>query len=147
MNNFINKEDFLKYLPQKPPFLFVDRVIEQSGNQIIAERDIRQDEPFFEGHFPGQPIMPGVLICEFAFQTGAILMAILNGGIIDGFPMLTKIEKVRIKNSGLPGETLLARVTLKEKLDNAYYLKAKVTAGAKKIMTLEFAGMLTKIEK
>ena len=143
----MDKHNFLKYLPQRPPFLFVDRIIEQSENLIIAERDVRSEEPFFEGHFPGQPIMPAVLIFEFVFQAGAILMAVLDDGFGDRLPMLTRVQNVRIKNSAYPGDTLSAEVILKEKLSNAYYLKAQVTANSKKIMVLEFAGMLSGTKK
>tara|TARA_B100000686_G_C16805020_1_gene989288 strand:+ start:1900 stop:2331 length:432 start_codon:yes stop_codon:yes gene_type:complete len=143
----MDKHNFLKYLPQRPPFLFIDRVVEQSENQIVAEKDVRSEEPFFEGHFPGKPVMPAVLICEFVFQAGAILMAVLDGGFGDRLPMLTRVQNVRIKNSAVPGDTLSAEVTLKEKLSNAYYLKAQVTTNSKKIMILEFAGMLSGNEK
>ena len=143
----MDKHNFLKYLPQRPPFLFIDRVVEQSENQIVAEKDVRSEEPFFEGHFPGKPVMPAVLICEFVFQAGAILMAVLDDGFGDRLPMLTRVQNVRIKNSAYPGDTLSAEVILKEKLSNAYYLKAQVTANSKKIMVLEFAGMLSGTKK
>lgn len=136
-------DDILKYLPQRPPFLFVDRVVSQEGNRIVAERDVRADEPYFAGHFPGRPIMPGVLVCEFVFQAGAILMAILDGSFDGRLPVLTRIQNVRIKNAVVPGDTIRAEVWLKERAGNAFYLDAKVTAGSKKVMTLEFAGMLT----
>ena len=140
-------EDLLKYLPQRPPFLFVDRVVEHYGNCIVAEKDLQARESYFEGHFPGNPVMPGVLICEFVFQTGTILMAILEGGFEGRLPVLTRIKNVHIKNPAFPGDTLSAQVTLKQKLANAYFLEGRVVSGSKKIMTLDFAGMLTRRDK
>ena len=136
-------DEILKLIPQRPPFLFVDRIIKQEDSRLVAEKDIKLDEPYFQGHFPGKPIMPGVLICEFVFQTGALLMAKLDGKLVNRFPILTRIQNVRIKSAALPGDTLSAEVILKERVGNAFYLKGTVTKRLKKVMTLEFAGMLT----
>ncbi|MBK8205659.1 MAG: transposase [Planctomycetes bacterium] len=62
-------------IPHREPFLFVDRVIERSDGRIVTERLVRADEPHFAGHYPGSPLMPGVLICEACFQTGAMLLS------------------------------------------------------------------------
>ena len=62
-------------IPHREPFLFVDRVIEQSDGRMVTEREVRADEPHFKGHYPGAPLMPGVLICEACFQTGAMLLS------------------------------------------------------------------------
>ena len=61
-------------IPHREPFLFVDRVVAQSETRIVTERAVREDEPHFAGHYPGSPLMPGVLICEACFQAGAILL-------------------------------------------------------------------------
>lgn len=62
-------------IPHREPFLFVDRIVEQGEGRIITERSVRADEPQFEGHYPGSPLMPGVLLCEACFQTGAMLLS------------------------------------------------------------------------
>jgi len=67
-------------IPHREPFLFVDRIVEQSETRIATERLIRADEPHFAGHYPGSPLMPGVLICEACFQTGAILLGHRSAG-------------------------------------------------------------------
>ena len=136
-------EEILKFIPQRPPFLFVDRIIDQSDKSIITEKDVKAEEPYFAGHFPGRPIMPGVLICEFVFQTGALLMAKLDESLENRVPLLTRIQNVRIRNTVVPGNTIIAEVVLKERLGNAYYLQGKVSTGSKKVLTIEFAGILT----
>ena len=68
-------KNFLDYMPQREPFLFVDRVVEITDSYIKTEKQVKADEPFFAGHFPGRPIMPGVLICEAVFQSSSVLMS------------------------------------------------------------------------
>ncbi|MBX3459394.1 MAG: transposase [Planctomycetes bacterium] len=65
----------LDAIPHREPFLFVDRVVERAEGRIVTERLVRADEPHFKGHYPGAPLMPGVLICEACFQTGAMLLS------------------------------------------------------------------------
>ena len=138
-------DEILNLLPQRPPFLFVDRFVQEDEKRLIAEKDVKADEPYFEGHFPGRPVMPGVLICEFVFQAGILLIAKLEGDFGNRLPVLTRIHDVRIKNVVIPGDTIVAEVTLKERVTNAYYLRGKVTSGSKKVMTLEFVGMLSEV--
>ena len=89
-------QDFLKYIPHRPPFLFVDKVTEETQDSIKAEKFIDPKEPFFQGHYPDRPIMPGVLIFESIFQTGAIMMGkqIANEGRI---PVLTRVNNKKYK--------------------------------------------------
>lgn len=85
--------------------------------------------------------MPGVLICEFAFQTGAVLIAGRAGGLGDRIPVLTRVQNVRFKNPVFPGDLMESEVSLKGKAGPAHYLEGVVRVGEKKILTLEFAVM------
>lgn len=127
--------DVLAALPHRPPFLFVDRIVEQSARRIVTEWDVREDLAAFAGHFPGQPVLPGVLTAEFCFQSAAILFSGEPGG---GLPVLTRIEDARYKKVVRPGETLRAEVELVEQLSNARWCKAHVTSAGASVLRIGF---------
>lgn len=99
-------------LPHRDPFLFLTRIIAiEKGKSAIAEFDIPQDHLFFKGHFPQEPIFPGVVILEMMAQTGAL--AILSDTDLKGkVAYLAGIEDARFKRPVRPGETLRAEVTI-----------------------------------
>ncbi|MBT5550961.1 MAG: 3-hydroxyacyl-ACP dehydratase FabZ [Nitrospina sp.] len=133
--------DFLNYIPHRPPFLFVDRVLEEYEDTIKTEKRVDPEEPFFAGHYPGNPIMPGVLIFESIFQAGAIMMGkrIANKGRI---PVLTRVNNIKLKHAVHPGDTMQIEVTLKDLVSNAAYMTGKATVNGKTAVTLEFTAML-----
>jgi 3-hydroxyacyl-[acyl-carrier-protein] dehydratase len=139
-------QDFLQYIPHRPPFLFVDRVIEESADTIKVEKEIDPKEPFFEGHYPERPIMPGVLIFESIFQAGAIMMGkrIANEGRI---PVLTRVNNIKLKHAVNPGDTLQVEVTLKELVSTAAYMKGIASVKGKTVVSLEFSAMLVEETK
>ncbi len=128
-----------KYIPHRPPFLFVDEIIETSYDRIVTRKKIDADEEFFKGHYPGNPIMPGVLLCEAIFQSGAILIAKNIGGEIDGTPVLTRINNAKFKNMVKPGDLVTIEVNLKEKLSNAFFMRGKASVDGKVAVIVEFA--------
>ena len=137
-------KNFLDYMPQREPFLFVSRVISITDSSIQTEKQIEIDEPFFAGHFPGKPIMPGVLICEAVFQSGSILMgkraeSAANKSLI---PLITRISNVKLKHVVLPGDLMEIEVKLVEIIGQAAYLKGKVKVRGKTALTVEYAAML-----
>ena len=132
-------EDVLAAIPQRPPFLFVDKIISKEGNSITTQRTLRDDEYFFQGHFPGNPIMPGVLLCEACFQTGAILM---GGSNQPGLGVVTRIRDTKFKNFAKPGDTLTIKVTLDDKVDNAYYMSGTIRIDDKLILKIIFQAAL-----
>ena len=137
-------ENFLNYMPQREPFLFVDRVVEVTDSSIKTEKQIQADEPFFAGHFPGRPIMPGVLICEAVFQSSSILMSKRSGASSnDGrIPLITRIANVKLKRVVLPGDLMEVEVKLKEILGQAVYMSGKVKVKGETVLTVEFSAML-----
>ena len=139
-------EDVLNAIPHRPPFLFVDKVVELTENKIKANREMRSDESFFQGHFPGNPVMPGVLICESIFQAGGILLSNILGGVGGGTPVLTRISNARFKNIVRPGDLLELQAELVETVSNAYFMKGSASVAGKTAVTVEFAVSLVKSE-
>lgn len=135
-------EEFLQYIPHRPPFLFVDRVVSATEDRIKTQKEVKTNEPYFEGHFPGRPIMPGVLILESVFQTGAILMGKRMQGAENRIPVVTRVNHVKFKHAVLPGDTMEMEVNLKEWVDPAFFLSGKVTVNGKTAVTVDFAVML-----
>ena len=131
------------FLPHRDPFLFIDEVIEVSNEKIVAKRFVSPDEEFFKGHFPDFPIMPGVLLCEACFQTGAIYLAkqIEKEGrsLNDITPVLSRIRDARFKQMVKPGDVVTIEVTMLETLSKFFFLKGKVLKEGKPALVIEFA--------
>jgi len=102
---------FLRLLPHRYPFLLVDRVVELSGERTLTLKNVTINEPFFTGHFPDRPIMPGVLIVE-AFAQSAAILALGTIGERPSLFMLTGIDKVRLRRRVVPGDQLKMEVKL-----------------------------------
>ena len=102
---------FLKLLPHRYPFLLVDRVLEQDGERVLTLKNVTVNEPFFAGHFPSMPIMPGVLILEALAQSAAVLALSIIGERRSLF-MLTGIDKARLRRRVVPGDQLKMEVRL-----------------------------------
>ncbi len=132
-------EDVLKAIPHRPPFLFVDKIVELTETTIKTTKEISPEEPFFKGHYPGNPIMPGVLICESIFQTGAILLSNIISDISEGTPVLTRISNAKFKNIVRPSATLEMEAEVVERVSNAFFLKGKASSEGKTVVTVEFA--------
>lgn len=130
-------------IPHRPPFLFIDEIIEVTETGAVAERLIRADEPQFTGHYPGNPIMPGVLLCEATFQTAAIFLVQRNltGGDASAqlTPVLARIGEAKFKQIVRPGDTIRIEVMFKETLSQFHFLRGKITVGGKLALTNEFA--------
>lgn len=103
--------DIQKLLPHRYPFLLVDRVLEYTPNvSITAVKNVSINEPFFQGHFPGAPVMPGMLILEALAQAGGVLIAMgLEGPLDDRLFMFTGVEKARFRRPVVPGDQLILR--------------------------------------
>jgi 3-hydroxyacyl-[acyl-carrier-protein] dehydratase len=123
-------EEILRTIPHRPPFLFIDEIVDIRNDGASCKRTIRMEEPQFEGHYPNNPIMPGVLLCEACFQTGAIFLAkqIEKEGrsLNDVTPVLSRISDARFKQMIKPGDEILIEVTMKETISKFHFLRGKV---------------------
>ncbi len=130
-------------IPHKPPFLFVDKVIEKSAEHCICERLVRENEPHFAGHYPGNPIMPGVLLCEACFQAASVFLIerIKAAGedITGKTPILARIENAKFRQLVKPGDTLRIEVRFKETVSGFNFMTGKITVDGKTAMTCTYA--------
>ncbi|RUM37966.1 MAG: beta-hydroxyacyl-ACP dehydratase [Desulfobulbus sp.] len=128
-------------IPHRDPFLWLDRVMEITCQEISAEKTLSPDLPLFNGHYPEYPLMPGVLLCEAVFQAGALLIGelIKEGEKTVGIPVLTRILGAKFKREVRPGDTITIKAALKEKLGAAWFLKGTVRVHGKVAVQVEFA--------
>jgi len=106
-NQGMDIQRILQLLPHRYPFLLVDRVVEcVSGSHIKAYKNITFNEPFFQGHFPGAPIMPGVLILEALAQTGGLLAVSGMESLDDKLFLFTGLDGVKFRRQVVPGDRL-----------------------------------------
>ena len=115
-------EEIYRRIPHRSPFLFVDRIIEINSDDATCELHVREDLDLFKGHYPDNPIFPGVLSCEAVFQTGAIFLSekigqeALNSNTVT--PVLSRIRDARFKRMIKPGDTIQIRSYFRNKLVN-----------------------------
>ena len=128
-------------IPHRPPFLFVDAVLELTETGIVATRTVRAEEPHFAGHYPGNPLMPGVLLCETVFQAAAIYMAKTHGSA-DGraqTPVLARIKEAKFKRMVRPGDELRVEATFEETLGQFHFMRGRILVEGKPVMSVSFA--------
>ena len=126
-------------IPHRDPFLWLDEVVELTTVTVRANKRLPEDLPVFEGHYPGFPVLPGVLLCEAVFQAGAVLIA-SAGDIPEGrVPVGTRQNETRFRRMVRPGETLEIEVTLDETLGGAWFLSGKVSVDGQVAVRLQFA--------
>ena len=131
-------EEIHAAIPHRAPMLLVDEIVERGENRILCRKTFRADEFFFQGHYPGRPIVPGVILCECAMQAGAILLSQFLAEA-KGVPVATRLSDVKFKQMIVPGDTVELEVALNERLSGAFFLTAKVTSAGKLAVRFDFA--------
>jgi beta-hydroxyacyl-ACP dehydratase FabZ len=135
--------DIIRRLPHRYPFLLVDRVLEfTDGERLVAVKNVTADEPFFGGHFPGRPIMPGVLICEALVQAGGLLASCSSNGLPPGRGVvLAGFERVRFRRRVVPGDQIRLEVELVHKRRTLWRMKGWARVEGRVVAEAEFLTM------
>jgi 3-hydroxyacyl-[acyl-carrier-protein] dehydratase len=127
-------------IPHRPPFLFVDEIVSETPESLVARRTWRADEDFYQGHYPNAPITPGVLLCEAVFQAGALYLSRNAGGATaGGVPLLVKIGDARFRNPVYPGDTVTIEVKKKDVTAGFFSMSGSVKRGETRILNVEFS--------
>ncbi len=132
-------------LPHRFPFQFIDRVLEfDDGARIVALKNVSINEPYFRGHFPEQPLMPGVLICEALAQAGALLAHGSTDGVGPGrVCVLAGLDHVRFRRPVLPGDQLHLEVVLQKRRRPLWRMSGMARVGAQLAAEAELSLMET----
>ncbi len=136
----MSKETIENRIPHRAPMLLLDEVVSQDDRQIVCKKTFNADDFFVQGHFPGQPIVPGVIQCECCLQAGAVLLSMhADGERGSSVPVATRMDGVKFKRMVKPGDTVEIHVNLDDQVSNAYYMTGKMLLDGKVAMRLTFA--------
>ena len=124
----MDREEIQRYLPHRSPMLLVDEVRQDADGTVHGQYRIREDEFFCRGHFPGNPIVPGVILCEIMAQSCAHLML---DDLIDHLPVFRDIDEVKFKQTVHPGDLCEVTCRVDAKKAGIYYCSAFLEAGGK----------------
>ena len=143
----IGIDEVMRRIPHRPPFLLIDRAEQYRENQsIVGIKMVTINEPFFVGHFPGRPVMPGVLIIEAIAQTGGVLMSksmdvdVENKGI-----MFISVDNCRFRHPVKPGDVLRMPVEVMRARGDVFKFRGRGMVGDKVAAEAEFAAMLIEV--
>ena len=148
-NDVINLEEIQQLIPHRYPFLLVDKVINyKKGESCTGIKNVTINENFFQGHFPNNPVMPGVLIIEAMAQTSAVLVA----KSLDAEPntkgvLFTGIQEAKFRKSVVPGDRLELNVRILNNKMNIWFLEGTGFVDGKKVIDVKFSALLTDIAK
>jgi len=135
--------EIFKSVPHRYPFLLVDRIVEIQGNEkVVGVKNVSINEPFFQGHFPDKPVMPGVLICEAMAQVGAIFAHNARGGVADNKVfVLTGLDNVKFKRPVEPGDQLRMELTCLKRRGSFWKMQGVATVEGKLVAQAEISAM------
>ncbi|MEZ4796648.1 MAG: bifunctional UDP-3-O-[3-hydroxymyristoyl] N-acetylglucosamine deacetylase/3-hydroxyacyl-ACP dehydratase [Flavobacteriaceae bacterium] len=137
----------MEMLPHRPPFLLVDKILELSDVHVIGLKNVTMNEPFFVGHFPGAPVMPGVLQIEAMAQTGGILVLSTVPDPENYLTYLLKIDNVRYKHQVVPGDTLIFKLDLISPIRRGLcQMHGKAYANGKLVSEAEIMAQIVKVK-
>ena len=139
MDNTFDIQKIMNLLPHRYPFIMIDRILELvPGEKVIALKNVTINEPFFQGHFPGRPIMPGVLIIEAMGQAGAVLAAeSLPGKQQDSLIYFMSMDKVKFRQPVVPGDQLIFEMKFLKKRAKVFKMSGVALVDGKRVVEAE----------
>lgn len=144
----IDIEGIKRLIPHRYPFLFVDRIVELVvGERIVGIKNVSAGEPFFEGHFPGYPVMPGVIILEALAQTGAIMMLSVDDNDGDKIPFFAGLDKVKFRRQVVPGDQLRLELTVLKQRSGTCRLQGKAFVDGELAAEADILAVIRAVEK
>lgn len=139
-------KDISRFLPHKHPFLLVDKIIEKSPNHVLAIKNVTADQYFFNGHFPGDPIFPGVLQLEAMAQAGGVLILSEVDDPENYTTLFLKIDNAKFKDKVVPGDTLIMKLELMEPIRRGICLmRGRAYVGDKLVSEAEMMAQIVRI--
>ncbi len=139
--------EIMEMLPHRYPFLLVDKILEADKNHVKALKNVTINEPFFQGHFPGKPVMPGVLIVESMAQSAVALIVNFIENPKDYLFYFMKIDKVKFRKPVVPGDTIIHEITLEKERGTMVVIKGKSYVDGKLVCEGELTAMAVKREE
>jgi UDP-3-O-[3-hydroxymyristoyl] N-acetylglucosamine deacetylase/3-hydroxyacyl-[acyl-carrier-protein] dehydratase len=140
-------KEISKFLPHKHPFLLVDKIMEKSATHVLAIKNITADQYFFNGHFPGDPIFPGVLQLEAMAQAGGVLVLSEVDDPENYATLFLKIDNARFKDKVVPGDTLIMKLELTEPIRRGICLmKGRCYVGEKLVSEADMMAQIVKVK-
>ncbi len=139
--------EIMNLLPHRPPFLLIDKILELSSTHVVGVKNVTMNEDFFRGHFPGNPIMPGVLQIEAMAQTGGILALKTVPDPENYLTFFMKIDNVRFRNPVVPGDSLVFHCELMEPVRRGIFqMKGTAYVGDKVVTEAEMMAQIVKVK-
>ena len=139
----MNREEIKNLLPHREPMLLLDEVNINEHGEAVGKYTVKGDEFFLQGHFPGNPIVPGVIQCEMIAQTAVALIPDSKGAT----PMYTGLNNVKFKNPLLPGDTAVMTVSMTARRGIFCFAKGKLEANGKLCTSAEFSFAIVPAKK
>ncbi len=137
----IDAKEIQSILPHRYPFLLVDRILEmEPWKKAVGIKNVTINEPFFVGHFPGNPIMPGVLIVEAMAQVAGIMA--FRSGVLGDTVYFMSIEKAKFRKPVVPGDQLRLEITTLQHRGNVWKFSGNATVNEKLVSEAEFTAMV-----